>query len=179
MEIHRVLGLAAFGVTYEAMDHRVGEHVVVKEYYPRQFATGGDDGSAIEALPKHVSTYRAGLKVFVDQAWRLTTLHHRSVVGVSQIMEANNTAYMVMAYERGSTLESVLDEGRKMATVRVSEFAVHLAQGLRDLHDANIEHRDVTPRNIILRESGAAVLVGFGAVRAAPYADIEVESGEH
>jgi serine/threonine protein kinase len=94
---------------------------------------------------------------------------------VSQLIEANNTAYMVTDYEGGGTLESVLDEGEQAATLRVGELGQHLTEGLKDLHDANIEHRDVTPRKIILRHDGSTVLIDFGSVRAPWSVDVDAD----
>ena len=40
--VERVLGQGGFGITYEAKDHKTGERVAVKEFFPDAMATRTD-----------------------------------------------------------------------------------------------------------------------------------------
>ncbi|HPS81408.1 MAG TPA: serine/threonine-protein kinase, partial [Candidatus Limiplasma sp.] len=82
---------------------------------------------------------------------------------------ANNTLYIVMEYIDGITLrEKVKREGGKIAPEPLLKMLAPIFKTLEQIHQQGIIHRDVSPDNIMLRNSnGRAVLLDFGA--AHPY----------
>ena len=70
--------------------------------------------------------------------------------------------YLVEEYCPGVTLSRMLKQGALDMPV-FYRIAEQLVQGLRDLHESNIIHKDVNPSNIIYdAESGRAVFLDFG-----------------
>jgi hypothetical protein len=57
---------------------------------------------------RHLDTFRAGLKSFVNEARLLARFDHPALVKVYRFWEENGTAYMVMPYYEGRTLKAAL-----------------------------------------------------------------------
>jgi non-specific serine/threonine protein kinase len=73
----------------------------------------------------------------------------------------SNHPFIVMEYIAGDSLESRL----KRAPFRPHETAetgAAVASALHDIHRQNVIHLDVTPDNILFRNTGEAVLIDFG-----------------
>lgn len=91
---------------------------------------------------------------------------HDAVVPVKTYFEANQTAYMVMEYIEGESLETVLrQQPDGLAAATVETLVSDLLRGLRMVHGAGMMHRDVKPANIIMRPDGRPVLIDFGSTR--------------
>ena len=106
--IMRVVGSGGFGITYEAEDTGLGAVVAIKEYYPFDF---GDRDAGMSVVPKserHKETFDWGRANFLREARTLAHFDHPSIVRVTRVFEANSTAYMVMRFEHGLSLEAWL-----------------------------------------------------------------------
>lgn len=77
--------------------------------------------------------------------------------------EPDGCQFLVLEYVRGRTLAEEIQRGPLTAR-RAVAIARQLASALEAVHDKEIVHRDVKPRNVILSEAddGAAKLVDFG-----------------
>jgi len=89
-----------------------------------------------------------------------------AVVRVIDFLEANGTAYMVMALARGETLDLRLRRDGPMPPAGVERMLFLLLDGLEQVHQAGFLHRDIKPANIIIGAEGAPTLIDFGAARA-------------
>ena len=66
---------------------------------------------------RHRDTFDAGLQSFVNEARLLAQFDHPSLVKVYRFWEANGTAYMVMPFYEGPTLQDALKQrGRRRRT---------------------------------------------------------------
>jgi serine/threonine protein kinase len=166
--IMRVVGSGGFGITYEAEDTGLGTMVAVKEYYPFDF---GDRDSTMSVRPKserHKQTFDWGRTNFLQEARTLARFEHPSIVRVTRVFEANATAYMVMRFEQGRSLESWLNNlDRAPTQEELDSIIAPMLDALELMHAANFLHRDIAPDNIIVRNDGTPVLLDFGAARRA------------
>ena len=64
---------------------------------------------------RHLETFRAGLKSFVNEARLLARFDHPSLVKVYRFWEENGTAYMVMPFYEGPTLKARARRARPRA----------------------------------------------------------------
>jgi hypothetical protein len=164
--ILRVVGSGGFGITYEAEDLNLGLMVALKEYYPFDF---GDRDSTMSVRPKsarHKHTFEWGRSNFLQEARTLARFEHPSIVRVTRVFEAHATAYMVMRFEKGLSLEEWLrDLGRRPTQEELDAILHPLLDALELMHEANFLHRDIAPDNIIIRPDGTPVLLDFGAAR--------------
>ena len=83
------------------------------------------------------------------------------------MFEANSTAYMVMEYEHGASLEDAFKFARVRGENDLLCLLYPLLDGLTLVHEAGFIHRDIKPANIFLRDSGVPVLLDFGSARQA------------
>jgi serine/threonine protein kinase len=166
--IMRVVGSGGFGITYEAEDLNLGTMVAIKEYYPIEF---GDRDATLSVRPKserHKPTFDKGRTNFLEEARTLARFEHPSIVRVSRVFETNSTAYMVMRFEQGMSLEAWLRSLERSPTQNELDLLVtSLLDALEMMHAANFLHRDIAPDNIIVRADGTPVLLDFGAARRA------------
>ena len=167
-EIRNVLGTGGFGITYGAYDNRLERRVAIKEYFPSGLAFRGSGSTTLQlASPTDGEAYEYGLKRFLEEGRVLAKFREPSIVRVTQFLEANGTAYLVMDYEEGEPLSAHLDRVVTLDETEVREIVVPILEGLSVVHSKHYLHRDIKPSNIFLRKSGPAVLLDFGAARRA------------
>jgi serine/threonine protein kinase len=97
-----------------------------------------------------------------------TTCGHPGVVDVSDVFEANGTAYMALGYEEGLSFAKWLQGlGRFATQAEFDAILTPLLDALAYVHGKDMLHRDIAPDNIIIRNDGSPVLIDFGAARQA------------
>ena len=167
-ELVRVLGMGGFGITYLAFDHNLNKGFAIKEYLPSDIATRRTDHSVVPQADHYREDFDWGLARFVKEAQTLARFDHRHIVKVHRFFEAHGTAYIVMEYAEGETLEKFLGRKGTLEEAELKELLYPILDGLEEVHGADYLHRDIKPRNIILRyEDDSPVLLDFGAARQA------------
>ncbi|HZW75697.1 MAG TPA: serine/threonine-protein kinase, partial [Caldimonas sp.] len=165
-EITGLVGEGGFGIVYLAWDHALQRRVAIKEYMPASMATRVAGSSAIVVKSeRHLDTFRAGLKSFVNEARLLARFDHASLVKVYRFWEENGTAYMAMPYYEGPTLKTALaalDGAPSEEELRA--WLQPLLDALELMHSKHCFHRDIAPDNILLT-AGGPLLLDFGAAR--------------
>jgi hypothetical protein len=171
-EIQQVLGIGGFGIVYLAVDHALQRQVAIKEYMPAALSARGVGAEVVVRSAAHANPYQLGLRSFINEARMLARFDHPSLVKVYQFWEAHGTAYMVMPYYRGQTLQQVRrDMNAPPDEAWLRRLITPLLGALECLHRENVYHRDVAPDNILLLDSedgpamGQPVLLDLGAAR--------------
>ena len=161
--IERILGEGGFGITYLAFDQHFQKHVAIKEYFYASWCYRSE-GNSVNSRTNHKEDFKYGLDSFLQEARTLAQFEHPNIVKVIRFFKANGTAYIVMEYIEGQTLGSKIDEfnnesGQGMFNEEEMLFVLQpIISGLKQLHRANVYHRDLKPDNIMLRENGSPVL---------------------
>lgn len=163
--IKSVLGKGGFGITYLALDNRLDREVAIKEYLPTSFANRHDDDSINPISDNHTDSFSWGLDNFLKEAKTLARFNHQSIVRVHTVFEYNNSAYMVMEYEQGRDLASILRNQGSLDQQALKDIFLPIIDGLGKIHELGFIHRDVKPANIYIRANGSAVLIDFGSAR--------------
>ncbi|MBI3574894.1 MAG: protein kinase [Gammaproteobacteria bacterium] len=167
-EIHDTLGIGAFGITYRAYDHALDRVVAIKEYLPSSLAVRVADGTTVSPKSEgEAKGYRYGLKRFLDEARTLAKFHEPHIVRIIAYMEAHGTAYFVMDYEDGVSLDKRLQAAGTLAEEEIRGIVIPILRSLRGVHAQNFLHRDIKPANIYLRRDRSPVLLDFGSARQA------------
>jgi non-specific serine/threonine protein kinase len=167
-ELRGVLGVGGFGMVYQAFDHSLQRPVAIKEYIPAALAGRGQGGAVIVRDPADQSAFATGLQSFVAEARLLAQFDHPSLVKVFRYWEGNQSAYMVMPLYRGMTLQAARTQMRSPPTEAWLRKVLWAVLGaLKTLHHGSAVHRDVSPDNIFLQDSGPPVLLDLGAARHA------------
>lgn len=175
--IVKKIASGGFSIVYLATDED-GNAVAIKEYLPSSLALR-QPGELVPAISnENLPIYRIGLKCFFEEGRALARISHPNVVSVVNFFRANDTVYMVMAYESGRSLqEHILRRRDKGDKPLVSERFIRrmfnqVMNGLREVHTNKLLHLDLKPANIYLRLDGTPILLDFGAARQTLKTDI-------
>jgi len=157
-----VLGQGGFGITYLAMDQRLQRRVAVKEFFPQSIV---GRGHTLTVATHNKELFTALKKYFLEEARNLAKFRNPGIVDVLGFFEQNNTAYMVMPYLAGETLQDRIRQ-QAYSEADAKSLMLELLNILEAVHAANILHRDVKPSNIKFHETtDKPVLIDFGSAR--------------
>ncbi len=166
VEILKLIGVGGSGIVYLAQDHSQDRQVALKEYFPPSIASRRAGLSVSARFEQHAEVLAAGLRSFIDRAQMLAQIDHPSLVKVHRFWEAGGTAFMVMPHYEGPTLaQALLDLGSAPSEAWIEGVLGPLLEAVQLLHQRNYVHRDISPDNIILVNSGQPVLLDSGAAR--------------
>jgi len=165
-EIIDLVGEGGFGIVYLAQDHSLHRKVALKEYMPALLASRGKDASVAVRSERQRETFDIGLRSFVNEARMLAQFDHPALIKVFRFWEANKTAYMVMPFLSGLTLQDALKQrGEAPGEGWIRALLSPLMDALAVLHEDKVYHRDIAPDNIMLLAGDRPVLLDFGAAR--------------
>lgn len=148
---------------YQAEDGQRG--AVLQELLPESLVLRGVDG--VQARdPEDRNTWRWWLRSHLDRANAFMSLASPGLARVLDAFEANGTSYVALEAVPGETLADAV-RMRGALDWRVYLPALRpLVEALHQAHAQNLVVRDITPSQIVLRDGRAAVLAGFGPLRA-------------
>jgi serine/threonine protein kinase len=172
--IVKKIASGGFSIVYLAYDGD-GNAVAIKEYLPSGLALR-QTGELIPVIPKaNLAVFRIGLKCFFEEGRALARIVHPNVVRVLNFFRANETVYMVMAYESGHSLQEHIArlgaKGSRLGEKFIRQVFNGVCSGLREVHANKLLHLDLKPANIYLRADGSPLLLDFGAARQTINAD--------
>ncbi len=154
------LGQGGFGRTYLAQDaNRFNESCVLKEFAPQV------EGEA--ALQK-------AEELFEREAGTLYQLQHPQIPRFRELFRAEwqgrDRLFLVQDYVEGQTYQEISQtrqqQGRSFSEAEVTELLLQLLPVLDYIHTAGVIHRDISPDNLILRQSDRLpVLIDYGGVK--------------
>ncbi|MES2334026.1 MAG: serine/threonine-protein kinase [Pseudomonadota bacterium] len=156
------LNSGGFGITYLAKDS-LNRTVVIKECFPNALCRRST--SLVRARSrKHQDDFRGFVESFVAEAKSLARLVHPNIVGVHQVFEDNDTAYMAIDFIDGRDLHDILDSTDQAFTPdQTVAMLTKMLSAVEFIHQAGILHRDISPDNILVDKTGNPILIDFGA----------------
>lgn len=142
------LGAGGMSVVWRGFDEVLGRQVAVKVLPP---STSADP------------SFRRRLRAEAQAAARLSHPHITNVYdyGEATTVDGEPVPYVVMELVDGESLAAVLARVRTMSWNAAVRISADVAAALAAAHARGIVHRDVTPANVMLTQSGAKV-VDFG-----------------
>jgi len=164
-KIREVLGMGGLGITYRAHDSKLDREVAIREYLPTAYALRHINFSVKPISGEHKNRYEQGLANFLDVANSLNQFSHENIVKVHSVVEANDTAYMVMECEHGVGLDAIIDQCDTLEQNHQIQIFFPLFDGLKKIHELGFVHLSIKPSNIRIRENGSPVLLDFGSSR--------------
>ncbi|MBS1187742.1 MAG: serine/threonine protein kinase [Burkholderiaceae bacterium] len=172
--IVKKIASGGFSIVYLAYDED-GNAVAIKEYLPSALALRKPGELSSHVTATNMPIFHLGMKCFFEEGRALAKIAHPNVVRVVNFFRANETVYMVMAYESGRTLQDHIlhrrDKGVKplMSEQFIRNIFAQIISGLREVHANKLLHLDLKPANIYLRVTGTPLLLDFGAARQASF----------
>ncbi len=161
--IEEFLNDGGFGITYLANDS-LDRQVVIKECFPK-FICGRNNGTVAVRSRGNLESFKAIVDLFIKEARNLAKLSHPNIVGVHQVFEDNDTAYMAMDFVEGRDLLELADSDETIDPQTLESIAVKLLDAIDYIHKQGILHRDISPDNVLLTKDFEPVLIDFGAAR--------------
>ena len=153
-EILTQLGQGGFGTTFVAQDKHLPDNhqCVVKQLKPQ--ATD----------PLSLQTAR---RLFDTEAKVLYQLgSHEQIPQLFAYFEENQEFYLVQELIAGDDLSKELTLGKQLSEDQVIYLLRGILEILEFVHQHNVIHRDINPRNLIRRkQDGKLILIDFGAVK--------------
>lgn len=160
------IGNGGFGITYLAYDTRGGEKVAVKEYFPSMFVRREKNNHVIPCGEKNAARFNIGAEKFFEEAELVRQFNgNPNIVSIYECFYENNTAYYVMEYLDGITLENYVVKYGALNSAQTLYIADKLSMALVIMHSGRVIHRDISPDNVMLCRDGKVKLIDFGAAR--------------
>ena len=165
--IEKVLGDGGFGITYLGYDERLGRKVAIKEFYLKGCCYRRSGILMVYACDEKKAVFEKAKAQFVKEGRVLALLGEQAgVVNVYTFAEENNTAYLVMEYVEGQSLdEYVKAGGGKLSVSRTLAIMKPVIHAMAGIHKRGVIHRDISPDNIMITADRKVKLIDFGAAR--------------
>jgi ABC-type branched-subunit amino acid transport system substrate-binding protein/serine/threonine protein kinase len=149
------LGQGGFARTYTAQDIQNPENppCVVKEIpFPQS-----ENPMVLERARRRFQTEARALQTLANNS-RIPELFNH--------FEENGNFYLVQEFMEGNPLSQELPPGKRWTEAQAIAFLQEILEILNSIHQANVIHRDITPSNLIRRQTDRQiVLIDFGAVK--------------
>jgi serine/threonine protein kinase len=144
--VRRRLGKGAFGTVWLADDLHLGRPVALKTVLPPGRKPAADRLARLR-----------------EEAQLLAAVEHRNVVRVYAWREAAGSHYLVLQYVPGGSLADRVAREGPLAWQQAARYIADVGDGLLEVHDRGIIHRDVKPANILWDPArDEALLTDFG-----------------
>ena len=162
--VGRVLGEGGFGITYKGAHRELRRPVAIKELFPAAMGAVRT-GTRVSVPTAHRDAFRRAQDSALEEARVIAGFRSPHIVDVHDTFRENGTAYIVMEYLDGPTLEARLQEAGTLAASEARHLALNLCAALEEVHGHNLLHRDIKPANIVWLPDGRTVLIDFGSAR--------------
>jgi eukaryotic-like serine/threonine-protein kinase len=129
-------------------------------------------------LPQYASDTRFRA-MFLDEASILSQIQHANVAQILDVGEEREVLYLVMEFVDGDSLSKLLKTiltkrleipiGVVLRILADASVGLHAAHELKNKNTGapiGLVHRDVSPQNILITQTGATKLIDFGIAKA-------------
>lgn len=163
-KIERVLGQGGFGITYLAVQEILNREVAIKEFFMREYCDRYNGNTSISTnTPAVHDLVERFKKKFISEASTIAKFRHPNIIDIYDVFLENNTAYYVMEYIEGDSLEDVVKRQGALSEATAINYIRQVGAALECMHQQMINHLDVKPANIMLRSNKKeVVLIDFG-----------------
>ena len=170
------LGQGGFGITYIGWDLSAERKVAIKEYFPSgQVSRNTTISNELlwYTTDQARSAQGGGMESFQKEARKMALVANiPQVVNVLEVFQENATAYIVMDFVEGETLQKRLKKKGLMSWEQAKEIFLPVANAMAKVHEAGLIHRDLSPDNLMLQPDGAVKILDLGAAK-----DLNINTG--
>jgi eukaryotic-like serine/threonine-protein kinase len=145
-KVRHLLGKGGMGEVYLAEDTKLRRQV------------------ALKVLPPEFSANRERKRRFETEARAVSALNHPNIITIYEIEEAENVNFIATEFIDGQTLRERLAE-KPFSWQETVKIGIQIAEALDSAHVVGIIHRDINPRNIMIRRDGIVKVLDFGLAK--------------
>ena len=161
----QVLSESRYGFVYLTRDERLGTTRALKEFMPRSRLLRLSDGSVRPGDVSDSIATSVARMAFMSEGNALAAVQHPCLVQVLATIPAHRTLYRVMPLVDGVSLEQHCRSRLEPPTLAwVAGLVDNLLQAMQALHLRGLAHGCVQVQQVMVRESGQALLLGFASV---------------
>jgi serine/threonine protein kinase len=142
-----VIGTGGIGAVYRAMDLTLHRYV------------------AIKLLKRELAEDKNFIADFSREARAAAALNHQHIAQVYSFGVHDNQYYLVMELVEHGSLDSLIDERKRLTEYEALEYGIQIASALGAAHARGMVHRDIKPGNMLISNDGTAKLVDFGLAK--------------
>lgn len=169
-QVKSILGQGSFGITYLASVNLIGSlgsiptgsKVAIKEFFMRDVNGRNEETVTTGSKDGIFFNYK---RRFIKEAHTLSKLKHPNIVKVLDLFEENNTAYYVMEYLDGGSLDKLISDKNGLSFSEANPIIKQIASALGYMHSQKMLHLDLKPANVMLNKNGDAILIDFGLTK--------------
>ena len=154
-ELDEVVGEGAFSLVWRGVQPTLGRTVAVKQ------------------IRAELANQPDFVRRFETEAQTVATLEHPYIVPLYDYWREPDSAYLVMRYVAGGSLESEVLQGG-LPEDQLRRFVEQVGTALHVAHRMNVIHRDVKSANVLLDGDGNFYLTDFGIAFIGSAADDEL-----
>lgn len=150
-EVLKLIGRGGFYTTYLVKDVRVNKVWAMK---------------VCDKKNRHYSP--AMKETILTEPYMMQKLNHPAIPKVVDIIEDEDSIFIVRDYIEGETLETIVRMYGAQPADKVIEWGKQMCSALSYLHsqDPPLIYRDMKPANVILKPDGTIKFIDFGIMRA-------------
>jgi serine/threonine-protein kinase len=149
--LEEILGEGGMGIVFRAVRDHDGEEV------------------ALKVLKRAFIEDETFKRRFVHEGRAAQEAQHKHLVPILEAGEIDGRQYLAVAYIRGRSLLERIKDGGPLDVEYAVKVAAGVGAALDALHELGIVHRDVKAANVLLDESGDAMLTDFGLAKGRAY----------
>ncbi len=165
--VGRSISYADFTVKYIGLNAETNQKVFINEYLPSDFSTRSDgdtevtiySGDALEQFSK-------GLQKYLKDGFSLLKAGNcQGILNVQEVIEENDTGYIITEYFEGDTLKNLMEEGKRFNVDNTVKMIKEVLVGLSKVHLNQVVHLDISPASVFITADGHAKLMDFASAR--------------
>ncbi|HHD79514.1 MAG TPA: hypothetical protein ENK98_07795 [Epsilonproteobacteria bacterium] len=171
-KIEKLIGQNQFGFTYLVKKiNREDKQFVIKEFFPQQYVKRGDRDVMLMRTSLSVDelTQFNFMKNFftgeIDNLEKLLNSPHPNIINIDNIVRhQNNTMYIIYTYDEGVMLDEYIKNKKgDFENNEIYNIINPILDAVGHLHTLKICHFDIKPENILIKNDGSLLLLGFEA----------------
>lgn len=157
-EIQEELGRGGMGITYRARQIAMDRIVALKVLLPRW----SQDADYIDR--------------FRREAQMAARLNHENIATAYEVGEDGGQHFFSMEYVEGRNLDTILEEQGLFAEEEVARIGIQICRALAHAFELGVIHRDISAKNIIIKDDGVAKVIDMGLAKSIESKDSRLTS---